>query len=298
MLSVHSFNQYHSSLYKGATKLFQLILSSETPEIISISCKIATMFLKHLDLSKLPKSNTNAPDFFDSIFEKLGKLWVFKRQNFNLNTFSEKESNLRKKYYVIIHLNSPEIDYQFLVNSLYHWEEKYPSKLSIYKYGDPEKVKTQKDIMEKLEKNNLSVRSHVLKNLTYFNPMKVKTSKVANLDQMVDERLVNIRKSLAEAQKQISVLTNPPPKKDEKGAEEEKKEDNNVTGNLEGLKERFWKVKCQELYHLRIKSHIKTAELIGEMASLRIRNHRATIRKGEGRRISRNVPRRSVQDST
>ena len=39
-----------------------------------------------------------------------------------------------KLYYVVINMNSCEIDYKFLVNALYNWEEIYPTKLSIYKH--------------------------------------------------------------------------------------------------------------------------------------------------------------------
>lgn len=125
-------SKHSSKLNEGMEYLFKLILVSEIPETISLACKISKKIIN----GKLP------PNIFDTLFEKLGDLLVFKNSNQVLSSFaSNKQSLLYRKgsddfydpnhletpsniqaqsveneernYYAMIHFNSPEIDYQF-----------------------------------------------------------------------------------------------------------------------------------------------------------------------------------------
>ena len=65
------------------------------------------------------------------MFGENNKLLDSKEQEF-------KEETKTGNYYVLVQMNSTEFDYQFLVNALFYWEEKYPTELSKYKYESDE----------------------------------------------------------------------------------------------------------------------------------------------------------------
>jgi hypothetical protein len=291
-----------SEVIKLINKLCGLIINSETYETVSLSCKICKCLIKNCG-SKLGLNSLN-DGFFNSIYDKLGRLFLFKN-NKNLNSCGSLSENSKKlqellggvinynyppsdstnqikintqadgmtyKYFVVIQMNSPEIDYQFLINALYYWEEKYPTKLSLYNYREfndyilnQEKTK-EKEILDiyGISKNpNISANINInnsgqkIKMFNYFNQLKSKTTKMNLLEKIADERISNLRKAIDEGTKMLNVKT--------EGATNSKL----TAENLESIRERVIKLKQQEAYQCRIKAHIKTAELIGETACTR-----------------------------
>jgi hypothetical protein len=252
-ISSHLIDTNGDGLTKGINKLFELIIMSEVHETINLSCKICKTLLKNNTLLSI---NGN---IFDAIYEKLGKLYTFK------DTTLKNLSPTDKKYVVMVQMNSPEIDYQFLINALYYWEERYPTKLSIYKYkefteytNNPSK---EKEILETLNLGRslitvINYSDQKTKLFNYFNPLKSKVTKMSLLEKIAEERVGNLRKAIEEGNKFISSKTSG-----------EKPSEGNI--NIELIKERIMKLKQQEAYQLRIQSHIKTAELIGETACTR-----------------------------
>jgi len=296
-----------NSLKKGFEILFRIIISSDIYQIINLCCNIFKILVKKFIYEKSENTNyTTAKDnnnnisfireiikkFYFVVFEKLGNIFIFKNQLSNLSNISNNISALHtdksetnsnsNNYYVLIHMNSHEIDYQFLVNALYYWEEKYPTKLSLYKYKDNfleflnDKNK-EKEILDKLNinkqflnaNNNIGNTGQKTKMFNYFNPLKAKNSKISYLEKIVDERITNIKKAIEEGNKFFNSKK-----------EKEETSGNNSTNNsnvsssplssgLDSIKERIFKLKQQEAYQNRIKAHIKLAELIGETASIR-----------------------------
>jgi len=281
-----------SSLYKDTSKLFSLILKSETPEIINKACKIAKLLknVEGTDSSKAPGisgssgstgSISYSQDFFSQIFGKLGNLWIFKNKT-GIPTKEEiklnEVNNLSKvskipKFNVIIHMNAPEIEYQFLVNALYYWEEKYPSKLSLYKYtNDLTKPIEDKILLELFERNQLIIKDcdYDSKNIRYFNNLKSSNTKMHTLIKIVEERIGNLKKAIEEAQKSLT-----PPKTEKTGDNKEgtlKPSETQTAKEKEkddAVKENIAKMKIQEAYQVRIMNHIVTAEKIGKSACTR-----------------------------
>jgi len=304
------------SLIRGFEILFKIIIISDIHQIITLCCNIFKSLIKNFINDKINIFDSAIVNksflreiinkFYYAIFEKLGKILIFKNKIINLNNISnnisnwnseklEKERNEINKedkslnnnaYYLLIHMNSPEIDYQFLVNALFYWEEKYPTKLSLYKFKEEyleflnDKNK-EKEILEKLGINRALINANInignsgqkTKMYNYFNPLKAKNCKISYLDKIIDERLANIKKAIEEGNKffnskkekeessllnsQINsnsnILTSPSP----------------LSSGLDSIKERINKLKIQEAYQYRIKAHIKLAEIIGETASIR-----------------------------
>jgi hypothetical protein len=174
---------YQNSFCKGVERLFALIMNSETPEIISLSCRIAKLFLKNLDLSGKSTENIS---LINSLYEKLGKIWTFQNR-----PVSKVQRN--KKYNLIVQMNSPEIEYLFLVKALYYWEESHPTKLSSYKYSN-----ITSSIEEEFSKNEFKVVTHKGREITYFNPLKSKLKKTHALEAVLNKRFELIRKETAE----------------------------------------------------------------------------------------------------
>lgn len=176
---------YQNSFCKGVERLFALIMNSETPEIISLSCRIAKLFLKNLDLSGKSPENIL---LINSLYEKLGKIWTFQNHQ-------ENKVYKNKKYNIIVQMNSPEIDYLFLVKALFYWEEKHPTKLSAYKYSSS-CIKTSQE--EEFSKNEFKVVTHKGREITYFNPLKSKLKKTHALEAVLTKRFEMLRKETAE----------------------------------------------------------------------------------------------------
>ena len=213
------------STSKITSKLIELIETSDKYEIVSMSVGIITHILKGIS----PKSIDP-----NRLFAKIGKIFLFNKNSLTAPQISD------EKFYVVVQMNSIEIDYQFLVNALYLWEEKYPTQLSEYKDKEFAKVSAVK-----VEE----VGAHKVKMFSYFNTQKAKTNKMTLMNKIVDERITNNKKALDEANKSL---------KDKKNE-----------SKIDDIKSRITILQRNDKYLTRIKSHIKLATEIGEIASIR-----------------------------
>jgi hypothetical protein len=254
-ISTHLIEMLPESLNHAIAKLFELIINSDIYEVINLSCKICKSIFKNNRLITINETILN------SIYEKIGKLYTFKEISLKNTSII----NVNKKYVVMVQMNSPEIDYQFLINALYYWEEKYPTKLSIYKFkefteyiNNPDK---EKEILEALHLNRsqigvINYTEQKVKLFNYFNPLKSKVTKMSLLEKIAEERINNLHKAIEEGTKFVNSKSSG-----------EKPTEGNI--NIELIKERIMRLRQQEAYQVRIQSHIKTAELIGETACTR-----------------------------
>ena len=213
------------STSKITAKLIELIETNDKYEIVSMSVGIITHILKGIS----PKSIDP-----NRLFAKIGKIFLFNKNSLTAPQIAD------EKYYVVVQMNSIEIDYQFLVNALFLWEEKYPTQLSEYK--DKELAKVEAVKVEE-------VGAHKVKMFSYFNTQKAKTNKMTLMNKIVDERISNNKKALDEANKSL---------KDKKNE-----------SKIDDIKSRIVLLQRNEKYLTRIKSHIKLATEIGEIASIR-----------------------------
>ena len=156
-------------------------------------------------------------------------------------------------------MNSPDIDYQFLINALYYWEEKYPTKLSLYKYRehiDYDK-NSEKSILENLGfANNPNITANIninnsgqkIKMFNYFNPLKSKTTKMNLLEKIADERIANLKKAIEEGTKIITAKTNAE-------ATNTVKQGGGSEASVDSLRDRINRLKQQEGYQHRISAY-------------------------------------------
>ena len=153
-----------ASFSKGLEKLLNLILNSKIPQLVKLSVNIAKLFLRN---SKITKHN------FISLFDKLGQ--IYNTKSICDQSLSNEEE---KRYNILIEMNSPEIDYQFLINALYQWEEMYPTSLSEYRKN----LKFQKE-------NEIRVVTPPGKEIGHFIPLRKKETKTAHLENIVTEKI-------------------------------------------------------------------------------------------------------------
>jgi len=227
-----------SSLSKISSKLIEIIENSNKFEIISLSSII------YLNLYKL-YPNTIPEN--EKLFTKIGKLFLFNRENLEFldNKEQEKEElklNDNENYYICIQMNSLELNYQFLVNALYYWEEDYPSELSKYKF--------ENDTNFKLNPLLSVENTYKTKLFNYFNPNKNKSNKCTLMLKIIEERISNIKRALEEANKKLS--------------------DSKTSKNdIQSIEERKKKLQISLEYNIRIKKHIQLSEEIGEISTIR-----------------------------
>ena len=117
----------NEAILKLLDVLFSVVTSSNRKEVLDyLSLMIKTILI---NVSK----NEFTPDF-TKIFEKLGHLFLLSEKPCSNSKYKE------QKYKIIFNASSSELDYGFLVNALYYFEEKFPSILSRYK-NDSEFIK-------------------------------------------------------------------------------------------------------------------------------------------------------------
>jgi len=130
-----------TSLNRGFDVLFRIIISSDIHHIITLCCNTFKTLFKNFINENFNNSKSNSyikeiiRRFYLAIFEKLGSIFVFKNKIPNLSNVSnnisalhynndctnsnnnnnENENENENKYFILIHMNSPQIDYQFLV---------------------------------------------------------------------------------------------------------------------------------------------------------------------------------------
>ena len=261
------------SFSKGLAKLLSLILNSTTPHLVNLSVKIAKLFLKNGQITN---------ETFINLFAKIGQLSHME----TLSSCSTVNASVNavddsKRYNIIIEMNSPEIDYEFLVNALYQWEEWYPTSLSSYKKG----IVVSKD-------NEINVVIPPGKEIKHFIPLKKKVTKTAHLENIVNKKITELNKRLTELSellKQSKQDNNTNSKedttnnKDDKSNKKKKKNKDNSDGdnsNKEPKKQLTLKeaqdclnevdlIQIKSQYLIRLLSHIKLCYKIGECASTR-----------------------------
>ena len=245
-----------SNIIKISSKLLESIESSNSPELINLSSQIIIYIYKSISSKGKKEINSLLLKDTETLFKKIGRLFMFGENN-NLLDSNEKvlkEENKTGNYYVLVQMNSTEFDYQFLVNALYYWEEKYPTELSKYKYEEDDKDKNKKE--EKIVYSP-SIRVENKYNVKLFNYFITEKGdrgkqemKMTKLNRKVHEKVDLLNKSIDTLNKEI---------KDPKTTKEKKEED---TKKLDVL------LKTKKYYD-RISSHINTAEEIGEIASIK-----------------------------
>ena len=245
-----------SNIIKISSKLLEFIEISNSPEIINLSSQIIIYIYKSISQKGKKEINNILTKDTEILFKKIGKLFMFNGNHKLIKENLKCEGDYLKKgnYYIMVQMNSNEIEYQFLVNELFYWEEKYPTELSKYKFeSENAKEKTKKKV-----EYNQGITAENKYNIKLFNYFltekgeKPKTTvlKMTKLYKVVDEKLENIRKNLN--QLEVSI-------KDEKI-----KEDKKVP-----MREKIKNFKKNQKYYQRIKAHIKLAEEIGEIASIK-----------------------------
>ena len=268
-----------SNIIKISSKLLEFIESSNTPEIINISSQIIIYIYKSISQKGKKEINNLLTKDTEVLFKKIGKLFMFEENHKLIDNNSEIKENDNDKsenYYILVEMNSTEFDYQFLVNALYYWEEKYPTELSKYKYetDDKDKEKEKEKVEDKdkqKEKDNdkgkkeneskieynspITVENkYNVKLFNYFNTYKGEkgkvTHKMTKLYKVVDDKLDNVRKTLEHL---------------EKASKDPKTKQEDIAKNSEKIKN----IKKNLKYYHRIKAHLKLAEEIGEIASIK-----------------------------
>jgi hypothetical protein len=109
-------------------------------------------------------SNVDEKDFtpnFTKIFSKLGHLY------FISDITPSNTSSTNKKYKIIFNAGNSELDYGFLVNVLYHFEEKYPTVLSRYKLDKKFEKNLEKMTLDEIKKFNITE----MESTSVYNPV-------------------------------------------------------------------------------------------------------------------------------
>ena len=135
-----------SNIIKICSKLLESIETSNSPELINLSSQIIIYIYKSISSKGKKEINNLLVKDIEILFKKIGKLFMFDENNKFLDNNEKNifEDNQTENYYVLVQMNSTEFDYQFLVNALYFWEEKYPTELSKYKYEKNDKEDKEK----------------------------------------------------------------------------------------------------------------------------------------------------------
>ena len=133
----------NESILKLLDVLFSVITSSNRKEILDY----LTLIIKTI------MSNVNEKDFvpdFSKIFEKLGDLYLLSEIQCSNSKYKE------QKYKIIFNASTSELDYGFLANALYYFEDKFPTILSRYK-NDPEFIKKLESMpIEQIKQFNIT----------------------------------------------------------------------------------------------------------------------------------------------
>ena len=240
-----------SNIIKISTKLLESIEVSNSPELINLSSQIIIYIYKSISSKGKKEINNLLLKDTDILFKKIGRLFMF---DDNIKLFNGKEKELKEEnkagnYYVSVQMNSTEFDYQFLVNALYYWEEKYPTEISKYKYED-KKDKSKIEYNQQIRVEN----KYNVKLFNYFITEKLEKGKqelkMTKLNKKVQEKVDQLNKSIETLNKEI---------KDPKTTKEKKEEDTKKLNSLLKTKK----------YYDRISRHINIAEEIGEIASIK-----------------------------
>jgi len=228
------------------------------------------------------------PDF-SRIYTKIGYLFSLadnQKQNSQQNQYSN------KKYKIIFNAANSELDYGFLVNVLYYFEEKFPSVLSRYKLDKKFEKNLEKMTLEEIKKFNVlemesssvfnppnplvnldpkiqkgeeekhaksSNIKEILPFTSYHALLKNATSHTVNpgIARLKNKKLKTWRMTEKVNKYLIELYT----KLNEQIVKNQKEKKNNTKKILE--------IKLDILHIKRIQHHIKVAEKLGDLACLR-----------------------------
>ena len=239
-----------SNIIKISSKLLESIETSNSPELINLSSQILIYIYKSISSKGKKEINNLLLKDTEILFKKIGKLFMF-NENYKLfdnNANNTKEENKMGNYYVLVQMNSTEFDYQFLVNALYYWEEKYPTELSKYKYEEnADKKITYNPSIRVENKYNVKLFNYFITEKGERGKQELKMNK---LNRKVQEKMDQLNKTIDNINKE---------NKDTKTTKEKKEENNKQLDSLLKTKK----------YYDRISTHINTAEEIGEIASIK-----------------------------
>ena len=103
--------------------MLEFITLSNTPDIINISSQIIIYIYKSISPKGKKEINSLFTKEIEVLFKKIGKLFMFDENHSlidnNLQTIDENDKT--GNYYLLVQMNSTEMDYQFLVNALFYW---------------------------------------------------------------------------------------------------------------------------------------------------------------------------------
>ena len=243
-----------SNIIKICSKLLESIETSNSPELINLSSQIIIYIYKSISSKGKKEINNLLVKDTEILFKKIGKLFMFDENHKLLDNVEKnlKEENQTGNYYVLVQMNSTEFDYQFLVNALYYWEEKYPTELSKYKYEQNDKEKNEDKTVY-----NPALRVENKYNVKLFNYFITEKGEKGKQEVKMTKLIKKVQEKVDQLNKVIDNITKE--NNDSKTAKEKKEENKKKLVDL--LK--------QKKYLDRISSHINTAQEIGEIASIK-----------------------------
>ena len=172
----------NESILNLLDNIFEVITSSNKKEILNYLITIV----------KIIMSNVDEKDFtpnFTKIFSKLGHLY------FISDITPSNTSSNNKKYKIIFNAGNSELDYGFLVNVLYHFEEKYPTVLSRYKLDKKFEKNLEKMTLDEIKKFNITE----MESTSVYNPVNPLVTldpKMQKFEEEKNNKSGNIREIL------------------------------------------------------------------------------------------------------
>ena len=271
----------NESILKLIDVIFSVITTSNKKEVLDYLISIVKTIIANIN------EKVFNPDF-SKIFSKIGYLFSLAEKPSQNNP----QKQVNKRYKIIFNAANSELDYGFLVNALYYFEEKFPTVLSRYKLDKKfDKVLEKKTLEEMknfniLEMENSSVYNPSF-NLVTLDPKiqkgeEDKHAKGGNIKEILPftsyhaflknatshsinpgiARLKNKKvKTWRMSEKVNKLLIELYTKLNEQIIKNQKEKKNNTKLILE--------IKLDILHLKRIQQHIKVAEKLGEIACLR-----------------------------
>ena len=133
------------SILKFLDIIFSVITSSNKKDILDYLTSIVKTIMTNINQKELNLD-------FSKIYLKLGQLFSLAEKT----SQNKSQKNLDKRYKIIFNAANSELDYGFLVNVLYYFEEKYPSLLSRYKLDKKFEKTLEKMTLEEIKKFNVT----------------------------------------------------------------------------------------------------------------------------------------------
>ena len=136
----------NDSILKLLDVIFSVITNSNKKEILDSLIVIVKTIMTNINDEK-----NFIPDF-SRIYSKLGYLFSLAEKP----SQNSSQKQLNKKYKIIFNASNSELDYGFLVNVLYYFEDKFPTVLSRYKLDKFFEKNLEKMTLEEIKKLNIT----------------------------------------------------------------------------------------------------------------------------------------------